>query len=364
MKALKALWILPLLPFIEGSTMGIQKIFHGLAGSMFASFEEGVLAVFIVAALQIVIGSGAILSTKLAKKEETLFVPLGHIFWFLIFGVFAEIATIYAFLAFSTGAPADMTTITFIVSVLTIPCMALIGLCFKEKILPRQAAGSLIAVIAGILLLWPSSLLNGEMPLWIRYSFYTLAGAVGTATTSRMLGQRVKDGKLTRLSTFANIFVLQFWGGLTMFIISLGILLVFPHGREVLQETWTNPTPLLFVYSAIVTLNQAVWWSCRQLIFQYKGVTMLYRALPWLFCYLGIAMIGGIFRFGNAWSLSKGFGFGCIILGLFISEGWWNHPLVSRIILGIKDLLPSPETQAAPIPEELFVQIEREKVAS
>jgi drug/metabolite transporter (DMT)-like permease len=287
------------LTILEGVLMGIAKLFHGLVGSQSPTMHHVVFAVAIVGAVQALVGFGG----AVVVRERLFRVHGAYILGFTVFGLLALVATLFAFLAFRTGARADMATNTFIVSVLAIVPAAVIGrFGFKEHIGWNQLAGGLLAIAGGALLLSPS-LTGGTIPVWVWWSCITMLGATGTHTAAKLLSRFVQRNKVPKISMTANIFVLQFWGGITMAGCALFLLAI--DGATLLWDPWR--VPKLWTYAACVALTNLGWWSCRQISFQH-GAPLYFRMLPWLGCYLGTATLSGMVVFHETLPLTKSIG--------------------------------------------------------
>jgi drug/metabolite transporter (DMT)-like permease len=314
-----ACWML--LTILEGVLMGVAKLFHGLVGSVSPTMPHVTFAVALVGAAQTIIGCGAAL-----LKGERLLLHKGHVIGFCVFGLLAQIATLFAFLAFRTGARADMGTHTFLVNVPIIVPAAIIGhVVFKERLQVRHLAGGLLALLGCGILLAPS-LRFGSVPEWAWWSLITMLAATGTATTAKTLSHLAQVGKIPQLNTFANIFALQFWGGIAMSLFSVALLVGSADGREVVHRAVTDAPWLWMIvtYASVVAVTNMGWWSCRQLSFQH-GAPLCFRLLPWLACSLSTATLAGVVVFHDPLPWQKVCGLLLFVPAIFVSEGGWQY---------------------------------------
>ncbi|GEM_PF-1387138 len=303
----------------EGCLLGTMKIFHGLVGNLSPTLCHVAFATALVGFLQMAIG---FLGARV--RNEKVLIHRYNIAGFLVFGLFGFFATLFSFLAFRYGARADMGTNTFIVSILIIAPAALIGrFAFHEDIQWRQCFGGLIAVLGGAILLSPAALAGG-FPVWVWWSLVTMLAASGSATTAKTLAYLTKAGKIVRVSTYANIFVLNFWGGVAVSACSLGILLFSVEGRTVLGYAWHHPPWTVGGYALVVAVTNMGWWSCRQVGFQY-GAPYFFRMLPWSACFLGTATFGGVLIFHDPLPATKILGLLLFLPAIFVHEAGWRY---------------------------------------
>ncbi len=310
-------WLL--LAIAEGCLMGIMKLFHGLVGNISPTIYHVAFATLAVGIVQAAAGfAGARI------KGEKLLIHRYNLAGFIVFGLFVEIATLFSFLAFQYGARADMGTNTFIVSVLIIvPAAAIARFAFREDVGMRQGAGGLIAILGGAILLSPSAL-AGESRIWVWWSLITMLAACGSIATAKTLSRLARAGVIPRMSISGNIFVLQFWGGLAMSICSLGILLVSPAGRDLVEDLWESPPWLVFGYAGVVAAANMGWWSCRQISFQ-NNAPYFFRVLPWAVCFLGTATMSGVIVFHDPLPMIKILGLILFLPAIFVHEGGWRY---------------------------------------
>lgn len=286
----------------EAGTKTMSKILQKIVGIASQNFGDTFFATAAIGLVQVI-------SALLFRGRKVFFVEKQGIIGSVLFGVFATISTVLAFLVFTYGG--QVGTNTFIITLSIVPGALADVVFFKRRLIGRQWLGVFVAVAAGFMVMECPSLQEIiSFPLWVWLSFAIML----SATINQVITQLVS----AKVDPMAN----NFWGGgITLILCFIG-LAIFPSSG--------NPSIKLLASSGIIGVIVVAMWSFNLLAYK-DGAYLALKKLVLNSCYLAMATIAGLVFFGESFSFEKGAGFILYVLAFALLDKKTGDFLISKV---------------------------------
>ena len=286
---------------LESLTRSISMLLQKIVGVTSTTFGQTFLATAIIGFVQTIAG---FLITR--KRKIPLLMDKKGVVGSCVFGIFATICTVLGFTVFLLGG--DMGINTFIITLAIIPGALIDNFFFKKHLTKREWLGILIGVFAGYSILgWPSLAEIQELPIWIWISLII------------MFGVAINQG-VTRSIKRTDIFVKNFWGGLTTLILTILAIIVMGPFQIV-----TEFPPNLWIISVIHGINVIGVWSFNLLSYK-AGASIALKKLLVNGSFLTLSIILGVIFFDEAFTTAKIAGVILYFVAFtFMDETTWRY---------------------------------------
>ncbi|OGY64914.1 MAG: hypothetical protein A3J53_01585 [Candidatus Harrisonbacteria bacterium RIFCSPHIGHO2_02_FULL_40_20] len=287
----------------EAATKTSSQLLQKVVGNVSSTVAHAFFATFVIGVVQTIVGAVVCWrrGTKLLTDFESI---LGS----CLFGFFAVVSTVLAFMVFLLGG--DVGTNTFIIILSIVPGAFIDRVFFGHKLSYREWLGIGVAIFAGYSMLgWLSLKEVAGLPLWVWLSFGTMI----SVAINQGITQKVKK---------VDPFVKNFWGGLTTLVLCAAGVLVLGSGK--LFGDFSRPMQNLWLVSAIIGLIVIGMWSFN--LMSYKGgASIALKKLVLNGTYLTTAMLSAIFVFGEALTVAKIAGvFFYLMAFVLMDKGTWQ----------------------------------------
>jgi len=283
--------------FIEGVMKASGKIIRKPLGVASKSLAGSMLATFIIGIIQSIGGlTGIVLGKKriLSSKNE--------IFGGIIFGLVASIMTVIGIWVF-TYKEADVGIATFLITLAVVPGAIIDWLFFGKKLKKHQLIALLIFVVTAYCFLnFPPLIYFFELPVWILLSLALALLASINEVTSKLVRKM-------------DVWVYNFWVGLTTMVVSFAGVVFFYKDNINLQDT--RKILIISSLNGIIVLIMI----CAKLMSYKKGGYIALKSLVMQSTHLILATVFGVIFYNEVLTSGKIIGMVGFIFSFSLMNG-------------------------------------------